>query len=144
MKKIALRHSRTLAIGLLLLGLGAQFAGCSKAEEITVSEARIKVIKNQDGHGRPCKDGDVVCIDYRVLLPDGGEIMWAKDFCFELGAGAVIAAIDAAVPGMSAGGKRLVSCPPHMHWGRGGYGSGDTMIPPGTTLSFDIKLTSIE
>ena len=43
---------------------------------------------------------------------------------------------------MRVGGERTVTCPPHKHWGRNGYGDG--AVPPNTPLTLEIKLVSVE
>jgi FKBP-type peptidyl-prolyl cis-trans isomerase len=120
----------------------AALAGCKPAADMAISEVRVKVVKEDRGHGKPAQVGDVVCIDYRVFTVEGEEIMWAQDFCYELGGGSVIAGLDEGVMGMKASGKRVIQCPPHKHWGREGYGDGK--IPKKTTLLIHVKLTSIE
>jgi FKBP-type peptidyl-prolyl cis-trans isomerase len=116
-------------------------AGC-EPPTIAVTETPIQVTEETTGHGRAARAGDIVCIDYRVLLSDGQEILREEDFRFHLGVGAVIAGFDEGIPGMQPGGKRIVRCPPHKHWGSTGYGKGK--IPPHSTLTLHIKLNSIE
>jgi FK506-binding nuclear protein len=128
------------AAGLALLGLG--LAACGEEHEMHIEETRVKIVEETIGNGKPARDGAVVCIDFRVRLPDGEEVLWGSDFCFKVGAGAVIAGFDEALPGMRVGGRRVVSCPPHKHWGREGYGG--TVIPERTTLTLDVQLRSIE
>ncbi|MCP3904001.1 MAG: FKBP-type peptidyl-prolyl cis-trans isomerase [Planctomycetes bacterium] len=131
--------------GLLLAVLG----GCG-SEEMSINE-EAKTLKDLPGRGEAARDGDIVCIDFRVVVPDeddddlipkGTEVLYGENFCFTLGAGAVIAGVDESVPGMQIGGRRIIMCPPHMHWGRGGYGNG--AIPSNTSLLLDLKLHSIE
>jgi FKBP-type peptidyl-prolyl cis-trans isomerase len=108
--------------------------------DVKVDETPVKYSDETLGRGRAAEPGDVVRVDYTVLLPDGKRLMNEEDFCFCIGAGAVIAGFDDGVVGMRPGGKRTVECPPHRHWGRQGYGP----IPPNTTLTLRIKLVSIE
>jgi peptidylprolyl isomerase len=115
--------------------------GCD-ARDVSVDETRVKVLSERLGRGRKAETGDVVCIDYRVLTPAEKEVLSAKDFCFQLGEGAVIDGVDETVPGMAVGGKRTIRCPPHKHWGRNGYGNG--AIPKDTMLTIHISLTSLE
>ena len=115
--------------------------GCNPPD-VTVEESPIKITGETIGRGPEAQVDDVVCIDYRVLLPDGSELLKDQDFCFTLGAGAVIAGIDDAIPGMRVGGKRVVKCPPHKHWGSAGYGGGT--VPPNTTLTLHIRLVSVD
>jgi len=122
-------------------GAGLLSGGCNPPD-VKVKESPIEIVGETIGHGREARAGDVVCIDYRVLLPDGEEVLRDEKFSFTLGAGAVIAGFDDSIPGMRPGGKRIIRCPPHKHWGSIGYGDG--AIPPHTTLTLHIKLISIE
>lgn len=134
-------RTRDLASAIVLI-LGALGAGCHETHDVALDETDIKVLFETIGAGRAgARPGDIVCIDYRVTTPSNEELLWGKDFCFKLGAGATISGIDEAIPGMRAGGRRKVRCPAHKHWGRKGYGG---RIPPQTSLIIDIRLTSIQ
>ena len=109
---------------------------------MNVEETPITIQQDKPGRGAPADPGDVVCIAYRILLPDGKEFMRDDKFCFTLGEGAVIEGIDELVVGMKTGGHRTASCPPHKHWGRDGYGNG--AVPPHTTLVLDVSLREIQ
>ena len=125
----------TLAVALAVM------PGCGDAPRIAVTEMNVTVRSETKGMGKKAREGDIVCVDYRIRIPDGEEIMWGKDFCFELGAGAVIAALDDTVPGMQRGGSREVMVPAHKHWGRAGYSD---KIPDRMPLVLEVKLTEIE
>ncbi|UCD74111.1 MAG: FKBP-type peptidyl-prolyl cis-trans isomerase [Phycisphaerales bacterium] len=115
--------------------------GCSE-RDVKVKETPLRVLSETVGHGREAQPGDIVTIDYRVLLPDGRELLSQKDFSFQLGAGVVVEGMDQAVDGMRVGGKRTVKCPPHKHWGSAGYGDGK--ISPNTHLTFSVRLTAVD
>ncbi len=115
--------------------------GCG-GQDVAVKPTPITIISETIGHGRPAKAGDVVCIDYRLVFPNGSELLNEKDFSFILGGGSVIAGIDEAVTGMRKGGSRVVDCPPHKHWGSAGYGNGK--VPPNTRLTIHVRLVSVE
>ena len=61
-------------------------------------------------------------------------------FKFHLGAGEVIKGWDAGVVGMKIGGKRRLTVPAHMAYGKGGS---PPVIPPNSTLVFDVELKGI-
>jgi FK506-binding nuclear protein len=126
---------------LLLAGVSLTSAGC-EPPNVTVEETPITVAGERVGHGQAAAPGDVVCVNYRVLMPDGAELMRDDDFRFQLGGGAVISGLDEGVVGMRPGGRRVITCPPHKHWGRAGYGNG--AVPPNTTLTLHIELKSID
>jgi FKBP-type peptidyl-prolyl cis-trans isomerase len=125
----------------LLLAAMAALSGCTE-RDVSVKETPLSVLSETVGYGRAAQPGDIVTIDYRVLLPNGQELMSEKRFRFQLGGGAVVEGMDEAVTGMRVGGKRIVKCPPHKHWGSNGYGNGK--IPPHTYLTFSVKLTDVD
>ncbi len=132
---------RALGITILALAVAGRLAGCG-AVDPTVSETPVKTLSEKVGFGHAAVAGDLVTISYRVLLPDGREVLSDRHYSFELRRGAVIAGIDDAVEGMRRGGKRVVECPPQKHWGRAGYGKG--AIPPNTTLTIHIELLTVK
>ena len=114
--------------------------GCEPSSaEIPVTP--IKIISETPGLGPPAVQGDEVCINYRLTLPDGRVLLSDEEFCFMLGAGAVIEAVDEGVDGMRLRGRRAIEVPPHKHWGRVGYGDG--AVPPATNLLLEITLKEI-
>jgi len=114
-----------------------------KPAEISMAETPIKIVQERVGRGRPAAKGDIVCLDYQIELPAGEIILKDDDFCFQLGAEppVVIAGVDEATMGMRVGGHRVVSCPPHKHWGRAGYGDG--IVPPKTMLTLRLTVRAI-
>ena len=129
-----------ITLALLLLATAA-LSGCTD-REVSVKETPLAVLSETVGYGRASKPGDIVTIDYRVLLPSGQELMSEKEFSFQLGGGGVVTGMDEAVTSMRVGGKRTVKCPPHKHWGSKGYANGK--IPPNTYLTFSVKLTDVD
>lgn len=59
---------------------------------------------------------------------------------FPLGQGYVIRGWDEGVPGMRVGGTRRLTVSPDFAYGENGYGH---LIPPGSTLIFEIELLKI-
>jgi FKBP-type peptidyl-prolyl cis-trans isomerase len=58
-----------------------------------------------------------------------------------LGAGHVIPGWESGLVGMKQGGRRRLTIPPELAYGKEGRGE---KIPPGSTLTFDIELLWIE
>ena len=115
--------------------------GC-EPPNLNVAETPIKVLSETVGVGPPAQKGDLVTIKYRMVTEEGREILSDDSYRFVLGTGSVIEGMEKAVSGMQVGGKRTVECPPHLHWGRQGYGHG--AVPPRATLIVDIELSAID
>ena len=129
-------------MGALLTGLVAMMlAGCEPPDTI-VEETPVEVIRETIGVGRPVKANDLVTLDYRVETEDGQEILSEEGYRFIVGTGSVIEGIDDAVMGMRVTGERVIRCPPHRHWGRGGYGVED--VPANATLTIFLDLEAID
>lgn len=125
----------------VMWGLLVLVVGCGPVD-VSVHETPIKVVSDSPGFGRAAEKDDVVTIKFRVLLPNGREVLSDNSYPFQLGAGTVISGLDEAVAGMQVHGKRTVECPPQKHWGRPGYGDG--AIPPNTTLTIHVEMLRIE
>lgn len=108
----------------------------------------IKDLKIEDievGTGEPVKDGDTVVINYTGMLEDGTvfDTSYERGIPFEtkIGVGYVIKGWDLGVPGMKVGGKRKLTIPSELGYGK--YGAGDS-IPPFANLTFEVELMKIK
>lgn len=108
---------------------------------------RITELKKEDlkvGKGAAAKKGDRVKVHYTGTLLDGTKFDSSRDrddpFTFTLGAGEVIKGWDEGVAGMKAGGRRKLTIPSDMAYGKRGS---PPKIPPDAPLEFDIELLEI-
>ena len=96
------------------------------------------------GSGAEAKQGDNVTVHYVGTLTDGSKLDSSRDrgkgFSFPLGGGRVIKGWDQGVAGMKIGELRKLTIPPHLAYGDRGF---PPVIPPGSTLVFEVELLSV-
>ncbi len=124
----------------LLLALSvalAVAASAAHAAEVTIEDLVV-------GEGRAAAPGDRVSVHYDGRLVDGTRFDSSRErgqaFVFRLGEGRVIRGWEIGIQGMKEGGTRRLTIPPEY-----AYGSRDLgIIPPYSTLVFDVELLRIE
>ena len=98
------------------------------------------------GSGAEAKNGDTVSAHYAGTLSDGKKFDSSYDrgepFSFVLGGGMVIKGWDLGLLGMKVGGKRKLIIPPDLGYGSRDVGGG--VIPPNSTLFFDVELVATQ
>lgn len=104
----------------------------------------VKVVDIRVGNGPEAKPGKRTQVYYEGRLLSNNKVFdslkTGAGFKFSLGRGEVIKGWDVGVVGMKVGGKRRITCPPHMAYGS--RGSPPT-IPPNSTLVFEVELKGV-
>jgi FKBP-type peptidyl-prolyl cis-trans isomerase len=122
----------------------AQDKGKDKSKVVT-TDSGLKYEDLKEGTGEAAKKGDTVEVHYTGWLTDGKKFDSSHDrkqpFSFKLGAGRVIKGWDEGVAGMKVGGKRKLTIPPELGYGKRGAGG---VIPPDATLIFEVELLKIK
>ncbi len=97
------------------------------------------------------QDGDMVSVLYTGKLQDGTVFDASANhgnqpLPFVLGAGTVIPGWDQGIVGMKVGEKKTLTIPPALGYGAQGVpdGQGGYLIPPNSTLVFDVQLVDIK
>jgi FKBP-type peptidyl-prolyl cis-trans isomerase len=105
----------------------------------------LQITDVKPGSGQEAADGKKVSVHYTGTLLDGTKFDSSKDrgtpFSFVLGSGMVIAGWDQGVKGMKEGGVRKLVIPPNLAYGNRAVGG---VIPPNSTLVFEIELLKVE
>ena len=147
-----------IALTTLLFASIFSTVACSEQRAVTPpstteSSNMTQLIKQdaQMGTGAEAVSGKKVTVHYTGWLYDANAIDHKgkkfdssldrrEPFEFFLGAGMVIQGWDQGVAGMKVGGKRTLTIPPEMGYGRRGAGG---VIPPNATLVFDVELLGV-
>jgi FKBP-type peptidyl-prolyl cis-trans isomerase FkpA len=113
-------------------------ASAAAPKDIVIEDVKV-------GTGPAAKAGDEVSVHYTGTLTDGEKFDSSLDrdepFDFKLGAGMVIKGWDQGVAGMKKGGKRKLTIPPELGYGKQGA---PPKIPPDATLVFEVELLAIK
>lgn len=117
-------------------------------------EKELKIEDLKVGTGAEVKDGDTVVMHYTGWLEDpsapgsgqaGTKFDSSHDrkepFETKIGVGYVIRGWDMGVPGMKVGGKRKLTIPYQLGYGKYGV---DPLIPGFATLIFEVELLKIK
>ena len=106
------------------------------------AEETVDIVDVSEGEGRQAGAGDTCTMSYTgTLATSGNKFDSAAKFSFTLGAGEVIKGWDIGVKGMKVGGKRKLTIPAKLGYGKRGS---PPEIPGDATLCFDIKLLAVK
>ena len=114
-----------------------------KKEGVRITESGLQYRILKEGKGMTPKVEDFVKVHYRGTLTDGREFdnSYSKGAPQTVQADGVIKGWTEALQMMKVGSKWEIFVPPHLAYGRRGFGE---KIPPNSVLLFEIELLSIE
>jgi FKBP-type peptidyl-prolyl cis-trans isomerase FkpA len=109
-----------------------------------VTPSGVRYLDLQVGQGEEAQPGRIVEVHYTGWLQDGTKFDSSRDrehpFAFRLGAGDVIKGWDEGLLGMKVGGKRKLTIPPELGFGKQGVGS---VVPPNAILYYELELLGV-
>lgn len=127
----------------LCLSFLVAFAACN-APHIPLEDISIEKTFVPEQCVRAVKVGDFVRYHYVGMFPDGTKFDSSYDrgstYNVFVGKKQLIEGMDKALVGMCVNERSLVKIPPHMAYGKQGYGD---IIPPDSILHFDVLLLDI-
>ncbi|MBC7996763.1 MAG: FKBP-type peptidyl-prolyl cis-trans isomerase [Leptolyngbya sp.] len=115
----------------------------AQANDVT-SPSGLKYHDEVVGQGPSPRQGQKVSVHYTGWLTDGKQFDSSRNrgpFQFTIGKGEVIKGWDEGVASMKVGGKRKLTVPSHLGYGDRGF---PPVIPPGSTLIFDVELLGVQ
>ena len=131
-----------LPISILVVAAGAAFSATPVPDPETLPGG-IVVKHTKTGTGASPQAADTVQVNYRGKLVDGTEFdssyKRGKPTSFPLNG--VIPCWTQGIQKMKVGGAATLTCPPATAYGPRGAGG---VIPPNSTLVFDVELLAIE
>ena len=121
-----------------------QPAKASAAKTVKLPDG-LQYVELKAGKGAMPHAGQTVLVHYTGTFTNGKKFDSSRDrgqpLEFELGRHGVIACWDEAIAMMRVGGRRKLTCPPSLAYGERGY---PPVIPPNTTLNFDVELVGVK
>ena len=110
----------------------------------------LQIIDSKEGTGASPKSGQTCVMHYTGWLYENGQkgkkfdssVDRNEPLRFPVGQGQVIQGWDEGVGSMKVGGKRTLIIPPALGYGARGVGGG--LIPPNSTLMFDVELLAVK
>jgi FKBP-type peptidyl-prolyl cis-trans isomerase len=115
-------------------------------ENAVTTPSGLKYVDQVVGQGASPRQGQTVVVHYTGWLTNGKKFDSSVDrgqpFNFVLGAGQVIKGWDEGVATMHIGGKRRLVIPAGLAYGSKDVGNG--LIPPNSTLVFDVELLGVQ
>jgi FKBP-type peptidyl-prolyl cis-trans isomerase len=122
-------------------------ANAPQAKPVELADG-LKYTDTQVGTGAEAQKGYIISVQYTGWIYKNGNkgakfdssLDRNKPFTFTLGKHEVIDGWDEGVAGMKVGGKRTLIIPPSLAYGATGGAGG--VIPPNSTLIFDVELVS--
>ncbi len=115
------------------------------SSNVVTTPSGLKYVEIVEGDGATPQAGQIVEVHYTGTLENGTKFDSSRDrntpFKFKIGVGQVIKGWDEGLSTMKVGGRRQLIIPSELGYGARGAGG---VIPPNSTLIFDVELISVQ
>jgi FKBP-type peptidyl-prolyl cis-trans isomerase len=117
-----------------------------QAREVVLPSG-LRYVDLKPGTGDEAVEGKVLEVHYTGWLEDGSKFDSTREgehpmpLTLRLGAGDVVKGLDEGLAGMKVGGKRRLTVPPELGFGKEGGGE---RIPPNATLVYEVELVAVK
>jgi FKBP-type peptidyl-prolyl cis-trans isomerase len=137
--------ARGLLWGIFLAAGAPAIANAAEPEPVqVVLPSGVRFVDQKLGTGEEAREGKILDVHYTGWLKDGTKFDSTQDctqpLTLRLGAGDVIKGLDEGLVGMRVGGKRRLTVPPELGFGKEGGGE---RIPPDATLIYEVELLAV-
>jgi peptidylprolyl isomerase len=146
------RRRTLIALGGAWAGavIGASMANAQGAGKSMTTSSGLQITDITVGTGATPRSGQTCVMHYTGWLYENGQkgkkfdssVDRGEPFEFPIGQKRVIAGWDEGVATMKVGGKRTLVIPPALGYGARNVGGG--LIPPNSTLMFDVELLGVK
>src|SRR5436190_4934268 len=122
----------------------AEPATAKLASNVVTLENGLQYEDLKVGEGPEVTKGQTVQMRYTGKFLDGKVFdsnVGKAPYPVTLGVSSVIKGWHEGIPGMKVGGKRRLTIPPALAYGKAGYAG---VIPPDATLVFDVEVLSVK
>ncbi len=117
----------------------------NSGDNLKITPSGLKYVVLKAGTGNKPEYGDIVVIHYTGWFSSGKKFDSSYDrgepLIFKVGTGKVIAGWDEGILSMKTGGKRKLTIPPKLAYGKRGFPG---RIPPDATLIFELELLEVK
>jgi peptidylprolyl isomerase len=135
--------------GALVIGTRNTATAQGTGKSMTTSSG-LQITDIKVGTGATPRSGQTCVMHYTGWLSESGRkgkkfdssVDRGEPFEFPIGTGRVIKGWDEGVASMKVGGKRTLVIPPALGYGARDVGNG--LIPPNSTLIFDVELLGVK
>ena len=143
------RRSAVFTLAVISAGAAIDSPALAQTGKPMTTPSGLQIIDSKVGSGPSPKTGQTCVMHYTGWLYENGakgkkfdsSVDRGQPFEFKIGQHQVIAGWDEGVASMKVGGKRTLIIPAALGYGAQGAGN---VIPPNTTLMFDVELLGIK